>query len=158
MKPLVGLIMPVCVATLPEGCLWCDGSTYLRADYPNLYDALDTFYILDADSFFVPDLTERFVLGPGPGHATNTTGGSFTHVQAAGELAAHSHSSAPHSHTEITALPTPITIGAGVPAPSAIPGAGITGATSVSISTEGNSDPMDITPPFVALRYVVVAL
>jgi len=157
MQTMCGLIMPVCTASIPEGTLLCDGSTYARVDYPNLYDALDPAYIIDADNFTVPDMTDRFVLGPGT-NAVNSTGGSFSHVQTVGEMAAHSHSSAPHSHTEITALPTPITIGAGVPAPSAIPGAGLTGATTVSISTEGNSDPMDITPPFLALRYVVVAL
>jgi len=158
MQPLVGLIMPVCTDALPEGTLLCDGATYARSDYPNLYDAIDPGYHIDADTFVVPDLQDRFVLGAGPGHAAASTGGSFSHVQSYGEMAAHSHSSTPHSHTEITALPTPITIGAGVPAPSAIPGAGLTGATTVSISTEGNSDPMDITPPFLALRYVVVAL
>lgn len=157
MQSLVGLIMPVCTADLPEGTLLCDGSTYARADYPNLYDALDPAYQIDADNFTVPDMTDRFVVGPGT-HATNATGGSFSHVQSVGEMAAHSHSSAPHTHTEITATPTAVTIGLEVPVPAALPGVGITGAATVSISTEGNSDPMDITPPFIALRFVVVAL
>lgn len=158
MQSLVGLIMPVCTTALPEGTLLCDGSIYARVDYPNLYDALDAAYIIDSDTFRVPDMSDRFIIGPGSAHAVNDVGGSLSHTQTLGEMASHSHSSIPHSHSEIIAGPTLITIGPGAPAPSAVPGAGITGATAVSISTEGNSDPMDITPPFIALRYVVVAL
>lgn len=157
MQMLVGFIMPVCTAALPEGTLLCDGATYARADYPNLYDALDAAYIVDADTFVVPDLQDRFVMGAGT-HTVNSTGGSFSHTQTTGELAAHSHSSAPHSHSEITATPIFVTVGLEVPVPAAVPGVGITGATTVSISTEGSGEPMDITPPFLALRYVVVAL
>jgi len=158
MQPLVGLIMPICTLTAPEGTLICDGSTYERDDYPNLYDALDPVYRLSGTQFVVPDLRERFILGSGASHADNTTGGSFEHVQTSGELAAHTHTDVPHAHTEITSVPTAIAIGPGVPAPSAIPGAGLTGTASVTINSAGNSEPMDITPPFLALRFVVVAL
>jgi len=158
MQSLVGLIMPVATATAPDGTLLCDGSTYLRVDYPNLYDAIDPGLHIDADSFIVPDLRDRFVLAEGPINAAFTTGGSFEHVQTVGELAAHTHTSPPHSHSESTAAPTAILVGVGAPVPSAIPGASITGATSVSVDSAGASDPMDITPPFYALKYVVVAL
>lgn len=158
MHPLVGLIMPVCTQVLPDGTLLCDGATYNRSDYPNLYDAIDTFYHVDADTFTVPDLTGKFVLGPDGAHPVNSGGGSFDHVQTVGELASHSHTSAPHSHTESAAAPTAIAIGPGVPAPSALPAGSVTGATAVSIDSAGSSEPMDITPPFMALRYVVVAL
>lgn len=158
MQPIVGLIIPVCTAAIPDGTLLCDGSTYARSDYPNLYDALDTFYRLDAASFFVPDLRDRFILGSGPAHAVNDSGGSFEHVQSASELAAHTHTTQPHTHTEITATPTIVSIGLEPPVPSALPGAGLTGASVVIVDSTGGSAPMDITPPYLALRYVVVAL
>lgn len=158
MHPIVGLIMPVCTASLPDGTLLCDGATYSRSDYPNLYDALDTFYHIDADSFNVPDLRGKFVLGPDTSHPVNTDGGSFEHTQTLSELAAHSHTSPPHTHTEVTAIGTVVSIGLEPPVPAALPSAGLTGATSVSIDSAGSSAPMNITPPFVALRYVVVAL
>lgn len=158
MHPIVGLIMPICTANVPDGTLLCDGATYNRSDYPNLYDALDTFYHVDADTFTVPDLTGKFVLGPDASHPVNSGGGSFDHVQTVGELASHSHTSPPHTHTEITAIGTVVSIGLEPPVPAALPSAGITGASSVSIDSAGSSEPMDITPPFVALRYVVVAL
>ena len=158
MHPLVGLIMPICTADLPGGTLLCDGSTYLRADYPNLYAAIDPSLQIDADSFMTPDLRDRFVLAAGPDHAAYTTGGSFEHVQSATELAAHTHTTQPHTHTEVTAVPTVVSIGLEPPVPAAVPGAGITGAAIVSVDSAGSSNPMDITPPFYALKYVVVAL
>jgi len=158
MQPLVGLIMPVCTAALPQGTLLCDGATYLRVDYPNLYAALDLVYIVDADQFIVPDLRDRFVMSSGPLHADGTTGGSATHTMTVGELVPHSHDNIPHSHTESAAAPTAIAIGPGVPAPSAVPAASVTGSTSITIDSTGGGEPMNILPPFAALRYVVVAL
>jgi len=158
MQTLVGLIMPICTAAVPDGTLLCDGSTHLRADFPNLYDALDTFYHVDATSFTVPDLRDRFVLGSGTTHAANTSGGSFDHVQTVGEMAAHTHTSPPHSHAESAAAPSAILVGVGAPVPSALPAASATGLTAVSIDSAGASNPMDITPPFFALAFVVVAL
>lgn len=157
MRSLVGLIMPVCTQNLPEGTLLCDGSTHARADYPNLYDALDPAFHTDGNSFTVPDLRDRFILGAGT-HAPYTAGGSFEHTQTIDEMPSHSHTSPPHTHTESAAAPSTVTIGLEVPVPAAVPAASVTGATSVTIDSTGGGAPMDITPPFYALRYVVVAL
>jgi len=53
---LIGSIQLFAVGTLPDGVLVCDGSSYLRVDYPELYSVLATPYITDADHFTVPDL------------------------------------------------------------------------------------------------------
>jgi len=158
MQSMVGLIIPVCTAVPPVGTLVCDGSTHLRADYPNLYDAIDAGLRIDADSFVVPDLRDRFVLGAGSIHAAYTAGGSFEHAQTEAELAPHTHTTLPHVHTEVTAVPTVVSIGLEPPVPAAIPGAGLTGSADVTVNTAGSGAPMDITPPFYALQYVVVAL
>lgn len=158
MQSLVGLIMPVMTSSAPQGTLVCDGATYLRTDYPNLYAVLDAAFILDADSFIVPDLRDRFVMGASATNVPGATGGSGETTLTVGQLPAHSHTTQPHSHTEITAAPTLIAIGPGAPAPSAVPGAGVTGAATVIVDNTGNGDPVTITPPFVALMYVVVAL
>jgi len=158
MQSLVGMIMPVATGAAPAGTLVCDGATYLRADYPNLYDVLDSVFILDADSFVVPDLRDRFVMGASATNVPGATGGSDETTLTVGQLPPHSHTTQPHSHTEITAGPTLITIGPGAPAPAAVPGAGITGPATVIVDPTGSGDPVSITPPFVALMYVLVAL
>jgi microcystin-dependent protein len=158
MQSLVGFILPCATATAPAGTLLCDGSTHLRADYPNLYDALDAGYHIDADSFIVPDLSDRFVMGTSAAAPIGTIGGSATVTQTVAQMPAHIHTSPPHSHSEVTATPTIVSVGLEPPVPAAVPGAGLTGATAVSIDSAGGGEAMTITPPFVALRYVVVAL
>jgi len=158
MQPLVGLIMPVCTASIPDGTLLCDGATYLRADYPNLYDAIDPGYHIDADTFIVPDLQDRFVMGAGPDHAAASVGGSFSHTQTIAEMPNHAHATDPHAHTEITAVPAIGAAVVGVPVPSAVPGVGTTGLATVTVQGIGGGDPIDITNAYIALRYVVVAL
>jgi microcystin-dependent protein len=158
MQSLVGLIIPVSTLALPQGTLLCDGSTYLRADYPNLYDALDPAFILDPDSFVVPDMRDRFVMGASAAASEGTTGGSNEVTQTIAQMPIHAHSSPPHAHSEITATPTVVSIGLEPPVPSALAGVGSTGLTAVSIDNAGGGEPMTITPPYIALRYVVVAL
>lgn len=158
MQTLVGLIMPIITLELPTGTLLCDGSTYLRADYPNLYDQLSPVFIVDADSFVVPDMRDKFVMGASVTNAEGSTGGSDTITQTVAQMPIHAHTSPPHQHTEVIATPTLVTVGLEPPVPAAITGAGITGATAVSIDNAGGGEPMTITPPFIALRYVVVAL
>jgi len=158
MQSMVGLIIPVMTFDIPAGSLLCDGTTYLRADYPNLYDAIDPVFIVDASSFTVPDLRDRFIMGSSVTNTIGTTGGNSQITQTVAQMPIHSHTSPPHSHSESAAAPTAIAIGPGIPAPSALPAASITGATSVSIDSAGGGDPMTITPPYIALRYVVVAL
>jgi len=158
MASIVGMVVPIATAAIPRGMLLCDGSTHLRIDFPNLYAALESAFIIDANSFAIPDMRDRFVLGAGPSHAAADSGGNFSVTQTIAQMPVHSHSSAPHSHSEVVAAPTAILIGAGVPAPSAIPAIGVTGLTSISISNEGGGGSMDVTNPYIALRWAIVAL
>ena len=158
MQSLVGLIMPCITSSVPAGTLLCDGSTYSRADYPNLYDALDSAFIIDADTFQVPDLRDKFAMGASAAAPIGSAGGSASLTQTVDQMPAHSHNNAPHTHTEVTATPIIVTVGPELPTGSAVPGVGVTGASSVVIDSTGGGQPMDITPPFVAVRYVVVAL
>jgi microcystin-dependent protein len=157
MSALTGMIMPICTVDIPVGMLLCDGSVYQRADYPLLYAAIDPGYHIDADSFTVPDLQDRFVLGAGPVHAENSIGGSFEITQTIAQMPNHSHSTDPHSHTVVESVPAIINGGLEAPASAAVPTPGTTGLATVTVHDTGGGDAMDITPPFIALRYVVVA-
>jgi len=159
MNPLLGLIMPIATTTVPQGCLLCDGSIYQRALFPQLYAALEDAFIVDADYFMVPDLVHRFVQGadPGSGGEAGDVGGSASITQTVDQMPAHSHTSPPHVHSEVTATPTIVSVGLEPPVPAAVPGAAFTGSTAVTIDSTGGGQPMDITPPYMRLRYVIVA-
>lgn len=50
--------------TIPPRWLLCDGKSYLRADYPELFKAIDSFFgSVDGTHFNVPDLRGRMDLG-----------------------------------------------------------------------------------------------
>jgi microcystin-dependent protein len=96
MNPLIGWIVPNTLAVLPPNLLACDGATYAREDYPNLYAAMDSAFIVDADNFVVPDLRSRIPVGAGTGtglstYAVNEQGGEETHQLTTGEMPSHSH-------------------------------------------------------------------
>ena len=139
---MIGAIIPYATDTTPDGTLYCDGGSYLRTDYPNLYAVLASVYIVDADNFVVPDLRDSVPVGAGSTFAIGDTGGEQTHVLTSGEMPAH-------THTEGTATPsvaqTPV-----VPIPSSVPGIGITGSA-------GGGAAHNNMQTYVALRYCIIA-
>lgn len=54
---------------VPDGWLLCDGRSVLKADYPNLYQAIGVIYggTEEGDSFSVPDYRGRFLRAHGLG-------------------------------------------------------------------------------------------
>lgn len=142
LSPMIGMVVPVAWDTIPDEFLICDGSTYDRVDYPLLYDVLPSAFIIDADTFSVPDLSGKVVIGPSGSHFVGDVGGEETVTLSASEMPAH-------THTEITAVAsvaqTPV-----VPIPSAIPGIGITGSAGLGAAHNNLQ-------PFSVLTYVIVA-
>jgi len=144
---LIGAILPYATASAPENTLACDGATYLRTAYPELYLLLDAAFIVDADSFTVPDLRGRVPIGNGQGsgltlRAVGDTGGAETHMLTTSEMPAHTHAES----TAVASLAeAPV-----VPIPAATPGIGITGSA-------GGNGAHNNMPPFNTLRYCIVA-
>lgn len=143
---VTGEIIAYATTNPPAGTLACDGSSYLRADYPTLYSVLNAAFITDADHFVVPDLRGRVIVGIGQGagltsRAMDDIGGSERVVLDVSEMPSHSHS-------EVTAIPTLINGGLEAPASSALPDVSITGSAGSGASHENMS-------PFVALGYAI---
>jgi len=138
------------------GLLLCDGATYDRVDYPDLYDTLDAAFIVDADHFIVPDLVNRVPVGAGDLFSVGDIGGETDHTLSVAEIPAHSHTTIPHTHTEITAVAS-LAEAPVVPIPSAVPGVGVTGSSGVTVDDTGGDEAHNNMQPYLALRYYIQA-
>lgn len=144
--------------------LLCEGQSLARVDYPDLFTVIGTTYgALDSDHFNLPDLQGRTVIGQGSGsgltpRSVGDSGGEETHVLSVSELANHGHSDTGHSHIEGTATASVVTVGAGAPAPTAIPSAGVTANGSANITATGSDSPHNTMQPYLTICYLIVAL
>ena len=64
--------------TPPTGYLICDGATYSKSQYPDLYDALGSDYQISAEQFKVPDFRGLVPIGAGTHQDTNSKSKTFT--------------------------------------------------------------------------------
>jgi len=165
---MVGLIFYSARRDIPPYLLVCDGTIYMRADYPHLYEVIDSSFVIDADHFSVPDLRDRAALMSGQ---IGSTGGQSSITISTNNMPSHTHTDLGHTHTDLghthtdgNAIPTLLAIGAGVPSPSAIPSIGITGLSNANIAQSnaniqaaGGGQSIDITPKYLSLRAFIVA-
>lgn len=103
-----GLISPYGGSVAPSGWLLCDGASYLRTDYPDLFAAIGTTYgAADGTHFNVPDLRGRAIVGHAAagGHADVSTIGANDGVAAANRRAKHRHTA--HNHGGATGNDSP---------------------------------------------------
>ena len=86
-------ILPWAGGTVPSGWLLCDGSSLLRATYPNLFASMGTtFGAVDGTHFNLPNMTNRTPMGA---EATlGTTGGATTVTISETTYPAHKHGNA----------------------------------------------------------------
>jgi len=160
---LTGTVFPIVSSLPPDGALLCDGTSYLRITYPLLYAILDPVFIIDANTFFVPDLRGRTVISAGSGsgltpRAVGDILGEEAHTLTTAESASHTHTDTGHTHAEGTAAPNVTTIGAGAPQPTAVPSVGITGVGNASLSSVGGGGAHNNMQPSLALKYAVWAV
>lgn len=110
--PPVGTIMMYVGSTAPEGWLLCDGSTPLRADYPDLNSVYQAeSYPFGSGNgtttFTLPDLKSRFPIGAGTGAGLTartfaTKAGAESHTIGAANLGTHTHTLGGHTHDGAT--------------------------------------------------------
>lgn len=84
----IGTIKAFAGTTIPTNWMLADGRSLLRAEYPQLADAMGIS--AGATNFNIPDLRNRFIYGasaPGVG----ASGGAATHALVTGEMPSHAH-------------------------------------------------------------------
>jgi microcystin-dependent protein len=70
------------------GALLCNGATFTKASYPNLFAAIGTTYGVgnnDGVSGSLPNFVNNVVVGAGGSYALGSVGGEVSHVLASGE-------------------------------------------------------------------------
>lgn len=148
----VGTVIEWLGATVPAGWLKLDGSTY----DPNVYPIL--FGILGSST--LPDFRDRVPIGASGTKSLKSTGGNTTITLTAGQLASHNHNLV-HTHTTGYTIASPgIREGTGSYVQVAVDAAGGTstgGASTATTSNNGNGDPINILPPYVAVHFLVKA-
>ncbi len=143
-NPMIGMIFPLVTLDPPPNVLPCDGSTYLRVDFPELFSVLDTVFIVDADHFIVPDLRGLTVIGAGGAFSNGDTGGEANHTLDVSEIPSHDHT-IPLTATTLAVEPGEVTVLTPIPL-----------LTSSTGSTGGNGSHNNM-QPYYALNYGIVA-
>lgn len=162
MTPNIGQIIMYTSADAPSATLPCDGETYLREDYPLLYEVLDAAYIVDSDNFVTPDLMSRSPIGAGEGtglsaYTANQITGEENHVLLETENASHSHSDTGHSHFYQPPGVTGLAVAPGelpVLLPALLPTSTTTGFAAITSSGDGT--PHNTIHPVNAVKFAVI--
>lgn len=136
---MIGQIMMLATDT-PTWCLECDGSEYLKTDYPELWAVVDVAYETDATHFRVPDLQSRFPLG---GVLLGDSGGESAVTLTIAEMPAHTHSEQD---------PGSVVVQAGTPS-VALADPGLPSSTG----STGGGEAHNNMPPYEVVRFVIVA-
>lgn len=85
-QSLIGSIFPYAGSILPlnKGWFLCDGASYLRSEYPDLFAVIgNNFGTADGTHFNVPDLRGQFLKGYDPSNAYQSAGDGATTVRIA---------------------------------------------------------------------------
>lgn len=151
----VGAVVAYAGVTAPTGWLLCDGATYQRSQYPALAGVLGS----TGESFTVPDLRGRFLMGTSASHPRAQTGGEESHTLTEAEMPAHAHPVIGRG------LPGKWEQGVSIYASNLGAGSGWTSVSSydakapawLEAKSKGGGKPHNNLPPFYSIGYIIKA-
>jgi hypothetical protein len=145
MTSAVGTVLPWAASDLPGWGLLCDGTVYLKADYPELWAALGSDWEQSGTEFVVPTLVDNVVVGSGGAYSMAELGGEADHVQTVAELAQHSHQYGSADLRKMGLDWEPLEWVRVVP------------WQWYDTTNTGESSPMSLMQPFQAMKHVIVS-
>lgn len=101
----VGQVIWLAVDTNPENYLRCDGRTYKKEQFPQLYAAISPVF-KNGDTFTVPDIRNKVIGGVSNDNRLGSNAGANSRLQETSEVAPHDHyitgttdqTQVPHDH------------------------------------------------------------
>lgn len=158
---MIGTIVATAVQTLPANQLLCDGSTHDADDWPGLFAVLHDNLKIDANTFRVPDLRHRFILGDiaPAGDGVGEMGGAATHALTIEEMPEHNHEMRVHSGTADHQSPVGNVLSGEAAGATFVYSTETPDETANpdSIAPAGDGLAHNNMPPFFVLRYAIVA-
>lgn len=173
----IGTVMMWAGLAAPTGWFICDGSEYPISTYGNLATAIGwnasdptTWYWGNASTvsnFVIPDFRGRLPTGIGtPGGAnriSNAATGTMGGVSGADEATLVASNLPDHTHDLLSSTGEQFyaVTNATTSAPETLTGGGIDGGTGSRLPNSGtitggsSNDPIDITPPFAAINFII---
>lgn len=133
----------------PTGYLLCDGSSYLRADYADLFTAIGTTWgAADGTHFNVPNFQRRVSVGSG-GSGTGTLGNAVGNTGGAETLTI--------SAANLPALPTPFQGAGGSSGDSNefMKGTGVSGTDSNVVNVGSANTPISLIQPAAVVLKII---
>lgn len=106
-----GTIIQSAAVNIPDGWLLCNGALLSIYGYSDLFSVLGYAYGGSDNSFNIPDLRGRTIIGAGTGYgltprALGDLGGEETHTLTVGEMPSHSHTIKRRSNPDAGAYDT----------------------------------------------------
>jgi microcystin-dependent protein len=135
-----GSITAYASTTAPDGWLLADGSSLLRATYPNLFAVIGVSYgSADGTHFTLPDLRGRNILMASTTANIKQTGGESNHTLTTAELAAHTHG---------------IPSGGGA-SPTSFTSTSNQASAFVQSASAGGDQAHNVLDPYIVLEYII---
>jgi microcystin-dependent protein len=132
------------IEKIPRDYMLCDGSILSIEEYPHLFDNLGSVFGGNGiDSFAIPDLRSRFIVGYsglGDYNTIGATGGEDKHLLTVGEMPSHTHGGVPAMMSD-TDRGTSLS--------------NFSLDTSGSSSATGGNETHENRPPYFVLAYII---
>ena len=121
---------------IPSGWVLCDGSSYSKTTYPDVYSIIGDNVITTTSQFYVPDFRlSRFVMGANLNSEVGDQDGETEHTLTIGEMPEHTHS-ATRAGRQLLGGDTDTVI-------------------DKSTSSTGGGEAHNNLPPYIKLHYII---